>query len=336
MTEVTAPDGALRSTQKPDSAELELHLEEHRKELTAYAYRMLASTFEAEDAVQEAMLRAWRSYEGFEGRSQLRSWLYRITTNVCLDMLNGSQRRARPMDLGPAGTADPASLGDPLPEVTWIEPMPDGRVIPTNGDPAEVAELRESIRLAFVAALQHLPPNQRAVLILREVLRWKATEVAELLDTSVQSVNSALQRARTSLAATDVDATDPPSDEEHQALLTRYVDAFESYDMDKLTSLLHEDATWSMPPYQLWLQTHEDVAAWCLGPGIGCKDSKLIATTANGAPAYGQYKPSPDGGWEPWSLQVLEISGGQITGICFFLDTEHFFPLFDLPARLDA
>ena len=336
MTEVTAPEGGLEGPVKPGSAEFEHKLEEHRRELTAYAYRMLASTFEAEDAVQEAMLRAWRSYDGFEGRSELRSWLYRITTNVCLDMLNGTQRRARPMDLGPAGTADPANLGDPLPEVTWIEPMPDGRVLPSNGDPAEVAELRESIRLAFVAALQHLPPNQRAVLILREVLRWKATEVAELLDTSVQSVNSALQRARASLAATDVNATTQPSDEEQQALLARYVDAFERYDMDSLTSLLHEDATWSMPPYQLWLQTHEDVVNWCLGPGIGCKDSKLIPTTANGAPAYGQYKPSPDGGWEPWSLQVLEISGGQITGICFFLDTEHFFPLFGLPARLDA
>lgn len=336
MTEVTAPEGALGSAVKPGVAEFERNLEVHRKELTAYAYRMLASTFEAEDAVQEAMLRAWRSYDGFEGRSELRSWLYRITTNVCLDILSGAQRRARPMDLGPAGVADPANLGEPLPEVTWIEPLPDGRVIPSNGDPADVAELRESIRLAFVAALQHLPPNQRAVLILREVLRWKATEVAELLDTSVQSVNSALQRARASLAATDVAATAPPSDEEQQALLARYVDAFERYDMDKLTSLLHEDATWSMPPYQLWLQTHEDVVAWCLGPGIGCKDSKLIATSANGAPAYGQYKPSPDGGWEPWSLQVLEISGGQITGICFFLDTEHFFPLFGLPARLDA
>lgn len=336
MTEVTAPEGALGSALKPGAAEFERKLEEHRRALTAYAYRMLASTFEAEDAVQEAMLRAWRSHDGFEGRSELRSWLYRITTNVCLDMLSGAQRRARPMDLGPAGTADPANLGDPLPEVTWIEPLPDGRVIPSNGDPADVAELRESIRLAFVAALQHLPPNQRAVLILREVLRWKATEVAELLDTSVQSVNSALQRARASLATTDTGATTPLSDEEQQALLARYVDAFERYDMDKLTSLLHEDATWSMPPYQLWLQTHTDVVNWCLGPGIGCKDSKLIATSANGAPAYGQYKPSPDGGWEPWSLQVLEISGGQITGICFFLDTENFFPLFGLPARLDA
>jgi RNA polymerase sigma-70 factor (ECF subfamily) len=332
MTELSAPEGALDS---PISAE-RADLEQHRRELTAHAYRMLGSTFEAEDAVQEAMLRAWRSFEGFEGRAELRSWLYRITTNVCLDMLNGKERRARPMDLGPASTADPANLGDPLPEVTWIEPMPDGRVVPTDGDPAEVAELRESIRLAFVAALQHLPPNQRAVLILREVLRWKATEVAELLETSVQSVNSALQRARSSMEAADVTTTAPPDDEEQKALLARYVEAFERYDMDSLTSLLHEDATWSMPPYQLWLQTHEDVVAWCLGPGIGCKDSKLIPTSANGSPAFGQYKPSPDGGWEPWSLQVLEISGGEITGICFFLDTQKFFPLFGLPEHIDA
>ena len=332
MTELSAPEGVVDPAVVADRADIE----QHRRELTAYAYRMLGSTFEAEDAVQETMLRAWKSFEGFEGRAELRSWLYRITTNVCLDMLNGKERRARPMDLGPASTADPANLGDPLPEVTWIEPMPDGRVVHSDGDPAEVAELRESIRLAFVAALQHLPPNQRAVLILREVLRWKATEVAELLETSVQSVNSALQRARASMEAIDVSSTTPPEDDEQKELLARYVDAFERYDMESLTSLLHEDATWSMPPYQLWLQTHEDVVAWCLGPGIGCKDSRLIPTTANGAPAFGQYKPSPDGGWEPWSLQVLEISGGEITGICFFLDTQKFFPLFGLPARLDA
>ena len=331
MTDTSAPEALQEGT-----AGISPALEQHRRELTAHAYRMLGSTFEAEDAVQETMLRAWKGYDAFEGRSELRSWLYRITTNVCLDMLNGSQRRARPMDLGPAGTADPANLGDPLPEVTWIEPMPDGRVLPESGDPSEVAELRESIRLAFVAALQHLPPNQRAVLILREVLRWKAAEVAELLDTSVQSVNSALQRARATLSDLDTSKVTKPGDGDEEALLARYVDAFERYDMDALTSLLHQDATWSMPPYQLWLQTHEDVVAWCLGPGIGCKGSKLIPTSANGAPAFGQYKPSPDGGWEPWSLQVLETSGGEITGICFFLDTEHFFPLFGLPDRLDA
>jgi RNA polymerase sigma-70 factor (ECF subfamily) len=214
--------------------------------------------------------------------------------------------------------------------------VPDERVVPEDADPAEVAESRETIRLAFVAALQHLPPNQRAVLILHEVLRWKASEVAELLETSVASVNSALQRARATLQAADVDALSEPDDEEQRALLARYVDAFERYDMDSLTSLLKQDATWNMPPYELWLQTHDDIRRWCLGPGIGCRDSRLLPTTANGSPAFGQYKPAPDGGHEPWSLQVLEISGGRIAGITFFLDTASLFPLFGLPPRLEA
>jgi RNA polymerase sigma-70 factor (ECF subfamily) len=241
------------------------------------------------------------------------------------------------MDLGPSQAADIVNLGDPLSEVTWIEPMPDGRIIPSSADPAEVAELRESVRLAFVAALQHLPPRQRAVLILREVLRWKATEVAELLGSSVASVNSALQRARAALDANGPTAAPPskPMDDDQRQLLKRYVDAFERYDLDSLTALLVEDATWSMPPYALWLVGHPDIRRWCLGPGIGCKDSRLIATTANGSPAYGQYKPSPDGGLEPWALQVLEVGDGRISGVCFFLDTARFFPLFGLPARLE-
>jgi RNA polymerase sigma-70 factor (ECF subfamily) len=319
------------------SGELELRLEQHRVELTAYAYRMLGSAFEAEDAVQETMLRAWRSYEGFEGRAALRSWLYRIATNVCLDMLSGSQRRARPMDLAGPQSADTA-LGEVLPETTWILPVPDGRVLPAGGDPADRAVERETIRLAFVAALQHLPPKQRAVLVLREVLRWKAEEVAELLETTVASVNSALQRARSTLAASHVETArrDEPMDDEHRALLARYVDAFERYDMDALTSLLHEDATWSMPPYELWLQTHLDIRKWCLGPGVACRGSRLVATTANGSPAFGQYKPSPDGGFEAWSLQVVEMSGDRISGICFFLDTPSLFPLFGLPLRLEG
>jgi RNA polymerase sigma-70 factor (ECF subfamily) len=310
-------------------------LEQHRVELTAYAYRMLGSAFEAEDAVQETLMRAWRGFEGFEGRSAVRSWLYRIATNVCLDMLSGSQRRARPMELAPATSAD-TPLGPALPEATWIMPVPDGRVLPTEGDPAETVEMRETIRLAFVAALQHLPPRQRAVLILREVLRWKAAEVADLLDTSVASVNSALQRARATLASTDVEATDPGRmDEEQRALLGRYVEAFERYDLDSLTSLLHEDASWSMPPHELWLQTHDDIIRWCLGPGIGCRGSRLVPTMANGAPAFGQYKPGRDG-LEPWSLQVIEgVSGDRITGIMFFLDTATLFPLFGLPPRLE-
>jgi RNA polymerase sigma-70 factor, ECF subfamily len=312
-------------------------LERHRTELTAYAYRMLGSAFEAEDAVQETLLRAWRSFDRFEGRAALRSWLYRIATNVCLDMLTGRERRARPMELSPATTAD-SPLGEPLPESAWILPIPDGRVLPADGDPADVAESRETIRLAFVAALQHLPPRQRAVLILREVLRWTASEVAELLETSVASVNSALQRARSTLGATDVDATLPsePMDDAQRALLARYVDAFERYDLDSLTSLLREDASWSMPPYELWLRTHDDIRRWCLGPGIGCRGSRLIPTVANGSPAFGQYKPGgAEGSLEPWALQVLEVSAGRIAGISFFLDTASLFPLFGLSPRLE-
>jgi RNA polymerase sigma-70 factor (ECF subfamily) len=327
--------GKGRSSVLQAAPEFEALLEPFRRELTAHCYRMLGSTFEAEDAVQETMLRAWRGLERFEGRASLRSWLYRIATNVCLDTLSGRERRARPMDLGPAGTAD-SPLGDPLPEVTWIEPIPDDRVLPPNGDPAEAAEQKESIRLAFVAALQHLPPKQRAVLILREVLRWRADEVAELLETSVQSVNSALQRARATLASsrlTDERAAGPTG-EEQRKLVERYVNAFESYDMDSLTSLLRQDAMWNMPPYELWLQTHDDIVRWCLGPGIGCRGSRLVPIEANGQPAFGQYKPGSGGILEPWSVQVLDISGDRLGGITFFLDTARLFLLFGLPPRL--
>jgi RNA polymerase sigma-70 factor (ECF subfamily) len=337
MSEMATRDEAAQGATRPGSPALEPLLEQHRIELTAYAYRMLGSAFEAEDAVQETLLRAWRALDRFEGRASIRSWLYRIATNVCLDMLKGRERRALPVDLGPSKTAD-APLGDALPEATWIEPIPDARVLPGSGDPAELAESREKIRLAFVAALQHLPPRQRAVLILREVLRWKATEVAELLDTTVTSVNSVLQRARAALATSDLSATDQaaPMDDERRKLLARYVDAFERYDMDSLTALLREDATWSMPPYELWLRGHLDIRRWCLGPGIGCRGSRLIPTSANGSPAFGQYKPDGTGrGYEPWSLQVLEVSGGRIGGISFFLDTGRWFPLFGLPPRLE-
>jgi RNA polymerase sigma-70 factor (ECF subfamily) len=338
MAGVAASGNRGGSTATRGAEDLQDLLEQHRVELTAYAYRMLGSAFEAEDAVQETLLRAWKGFDGFEGRAALRSWLYRIVTNVCLDMLSGRARRARPMDLGPAGTAEEHLLGDRLPEVTWIEPIPDGRALPTGGDPAEMAESRESIRLAFVAALQHLPARQRAVLILREVLRWKASEVAELLETSVPSVNSALQRARATLASADLETGGArrPMDEEQRALLARYVDAFERYDMDSLTSLLLEDASWSMPPYELWLQTHDDIRRWCLGPGIGCRGSRLVPVEANGMPAYGQYKPSDrEGILEPWSLQVVEVSGDRIAGITFFLDTRRLFPMFGLPPQLE-
>jgi RNA polymerase sigma-70 factor (ECF subfamily) len=338
MTEATVDGAPARPAQAlPERSELDARLETHRTELTAYCYRMLGSAFEAEDAVQETFIRAWRAYDQFEGRAALRSWLYKIATNVCLDMKGASQRRALPVDMNPARTAD-QPLGPVLPESAWIEPVPDDRTIAPGGDPADVAVARESIRLAFVAALQHLPPKQRAVLILREVLRWKAEEVATLLETSVASVNSALQRARATLAQKDLVESDPTPaelDAEQEALLGRYVRAFEQYDMDALTDLLNEDARWSMPPYELWLQTHADIVQWCLGPGIGCQGSRLIPIQASGAPGFAQYKPDPDGGWLPWSLQVLQIEGDRIAGITFFLDTERFFPLFGLPPRLD-
>ncbi len=307
-------------------------------ELTAYCYRMLGSAFDAEDAVQETLVRAWNGFDRFEGRAALRSWLYRIATNVSLDMLNGRARRARPMDLGPAHEPDASAL-NALPEATWVQPMPDSLVV-ADGDPAEVTLARETLRLAFVAALQHLPPKQRAVLILREVLRWKASEVAALLETSVASVNSALQRARATLEASNMSAADttPSVDAADATLLARYVEAFERYDMDALTSLIHEDAMQSMPPYELWLSGREDILRWWVGPGAGCRGSRVIPTkAANGAPAFGQYKPSATGeGWEPWALQVLEVAGGQIVEFTFFLDTEAVFPLFGLPPRLDS
>jgi RNA polymerase sigma-70 factor, ECF subfamily len=317
---------------------VEQRLEQHRAELTGYAYRMLGSTFEAEDAVQETMVRAWKSIDRFEGRAALRSWLYRIATNVCLDALNGRQRRARPMDLGPAGSAEGEFNAGVLPEAAWLEPIPDSRTIAAEADPAELAASRETLRLAFVNALQHLPPRQRAVLILREVLRWQATEVAELLDTSVASVNSALQRARAQLADNDLTPDTPvaPLDDDQRELLDRYVAAFEQYDMDALTSLLQEDATLSMPPFDLWLQGTDQIRAWFLGHGIDCKGSRLLPVNANGSPGFAQYRPSPQGGWEPWALQVLEISDGRIAHLNSFLDTQRLFPLFGLPARLDA
>ena len=307
-------------------------LERHRTELTAYCYRMLGSAFEAEDAVQETMTRAWRALDRFERRSALRTWLYRIASNVCLDMLGASQRRARPMDLTAPGSAEVFSLV-PLPETTWIEPVPTGRVLPATGDPGDLAQARESLRLAFVAVLQHLPPRQRAVLILREALGWSAAEVAGLLDTTVASVNSALQRARATLAAHDIDEAAPsrPEDPAQRELLDRYVDAFQRYDMDALAAVVHEDATQSMPPYDLWLRGRDDVFAWWVGPGHECRGSVLVPAPANGMPAWGQYKPAPGGGYRPWSVHVVQVEGDRITDLTFFLDTGRLFPLFGLP-----
>ncbi len=296
---------------------------------------MLGSAFESEDAVQETLVRAWRGYDRFEGRAALRSWLYKIATNVCLDMLKGRERRARPMDFGPAGAPvlENASLRD---EVPWLEPVPDELVV-SGADPAEIAAARESVRLALVSALQHLPPRQRAALILCEVLRWQASEVAELLDTSVASVNSALQRARATLDTRELVPGDVVTlDRADRELLERYVDAFQRYDMEALTALIREDATQSMPPYDLWLAGRDDIITWWFGPGIGCQGSRVLAAgSANGAPAFAQYKPAEGGGYEPWALQVLELAPGGIADFSFFLDTERLFPLFGLPLRLD-
>jgi RNA polymerase sigma-70 factor (ECF subfamily) len=317
-------------------------LEEYRRPLTGYCYRMLGSAFEAEDAVQETMVRAWKNAGSFEGRSAVRSWVYRIATNVCLDMLRGRQRRARPMDMGPSRRPDD-DLGAPLPENAWVTPIPDDRVLPPDGNPEELAVARESIRLAFVTALQHLPPRQRAVLILREVLRWQASEVAELLDTSVASVNSALQRARATLAGRAPDETasggSPPPAEvmspAQQELLARYVEAFEQYDITALVALLHDDAVMTMPPYNFWLQGPSEMGRFFLGQGVGCRGSRLLATAANGQAAFGSYKPDPHGGWTPWAVQVIDIAGGRIVGHHNFLDTD-LFAVFGLPARLEG
>jgi RNA polymerase sigma-70 factor, ECF subfamily len=312
-------------------------LELYRRELTGYCYRMLGSGFEAEDAVQDTMLRAWRSSGQFEGRSSVRAWLYRIATNVCMDMLRGRKRRARPMELGPSSPPDESHLGDVLPEHLWISPIADARVLPEDGDPAEIAVARDTIRLAFVTALQHLPPRQRASLILCEVLRWQAAEVAALLGTSVPAVNSALQRARATLAAIP-DAARPHTVPASQAkLLDRYLTAFERYDVSSLVTLLHEDAVQSMPPFAMWIQGAREIGEWMVQPGpSACRGSRLVPARANGSPAFGQYRPDPEGGYKPWALQVVETSGDLISELYFFLDADALFPAFGLPAQLPA
>jgi len=328
---------SIRETSPPFSLAPD-DLEPYRRELTGYCYRMLGSGFEAEDAVQETMLRAWRKAEGFEGRSSVRSWLYRIATNVCIDMQRQVQRRARPMDMGPASPPVESLLGPPLPEATWVTPIADARVAPEGSDPSEIALYRQSIRLAFVTALQNLPARQRAALILCEVLRWPVAEAAELLDTSVPAVNSALQRARATLRTLPAQ-TEEALDAPHTELLERYVDAFERYDIERLVTLLRQDAVQSMPPFALWLQGAANIGRWMLEPApSACRGSRLLPATANGCPAFGQYRPDPAGGYAPWALQVLEISGGQITGMAFFLDLldpERLFPAFGLPLHLD-
>jgi RNA polymerase sigma-70 factor (ECF subfamily) len=318
-------------------------LETHRSALTGHCYRMLGSPMDAEDAVQETMVRAWQNLGRFEGRSSVRTWLYRIATNVCLDALASRSRRARPIEEGPAGT-----IGDDLetrPRTHWLEPIPDAEALPADSDPYELTVLRQSIRLAFVAALQHLPARQRAALILSEVLGWSAAEVAECLDTSTAAINSALQRARATLASRNVSSNpvealrgtgsggDELSDQE-STLVERYVEAFHRYDVDGLVALLRDDAALSMPPFTLWLQGPDAIRAWLLGRGAGCRGSRLVATRACGSPAFAQYRPDPAGGHIPWSLTVLELAGGRIRHWNAFLDTANLFPRFGLPDRL--
>ncbi|HUZ25247.1 MAG TPA: sigma-70 family RNA polymerase sigma factor [Streptosporangiaceae bacterium] len=309
-------------------------LEVYRRELTGYCYRMLGSAFEAEDAVQDTLVRAWQAADRFEGRSSARSWLYRIATNVCLDMLRGRSRRARPMELGPSMPPEESSLARMLPEHGWVSPIADSRVLSEDSDPAEIVVARESIRLAFVTALQHLPPRQRAALILCEVLRWQTSETADLLGTSVAAINSALQRARATLAAVPEESRPDRADDDHGELLAQYVDAFERYDVDMLVTLLHEDAIQSMPPFAMRLAGARDIGAWMLGPGRECRGSRLLPVAACGTAAFGQYRVDPAGGHAPWALQVLEISGDRISGFHTFLDAAASFPAFGLPAHL--
>lgn len=305
-------------------------LEAQRTALTGHCYRMLGSAMDAEDAVQETLLRAWRGLERFDGRSSLRTWLYRIATNVCLDALADRGRRARPLEEGPVGTVNDELIERP--RTHWLEPVPDARVIPAESNPAEAAMLRQSIRLAFVSALQHLPPKQRAALLLTEVLGWSAAEVAETIETTVPAVNSALQRARATMAARNLPDSPNELTEHQRTLVDRFFAAFESYDVDAIASMLAEDAVMSMPPFTLWLQGEDSIRGWLLGRGAGCRGSRLVPTAACGLPAFGQYR---NGGKQPWALVVLELQSARIASMTYFLDTSTLFPLFGLPLQLD-
>jgi RNA polymerase sigma-70 factor (ECF subfamily) len=301
------------------------------RELTGYCYRMLGSPFDAEDAVQDTMVRAWREFDRFEGRSSLRTWLHRIATNVCIDMLRKRSRRTVPMDLQPPTRAQGAQIPQPLNERTWVLPIQDAKLADGQADPAEQVVSRETVRLAFVAALQRLTPRQRAALILRDVLQHSAAETAELLGTSVASANSALQRARAAVPSIDEDEAAPVGAE--PALLNEYVAAFESYDVPRLTALLRSDAVNSMPPLPLWLSGQDEIRVWMLGPGSECRGSRLLPTTANSCSAFAQYRPDGRGGYHTWALQVLETDGSLITGLHCFVFPE-LFTNFGFPATL--
>jgi RNA polymerase sigma-70 factor (ECF subfamily) len=324
----------------------EQELERLRPSLTGYCYRMLGSGFEAEDATQETMVRAWRRADSLAEPAAMKSWVFRIATNVCLDQIEGRKRRARPIDLAQVGTAE-TPVGAPLPETAWVLPVADGQVVDPAADPAAHLADRETLRLAFVAALQHLPARQRVVLVLREVLHWSAKEVAELLETSVASVNSALQRARATLdelALGDAEAPARPSEEDERQLLEQYLEAFAEYDIDRIVALLRYDVVFDMPPLTLWVRGPEQVGEFMLGQGAGCRGSKLIATAANGCPAFAAYKPDPESGeWVPWSLTLLELVNGDeggpaVAGVHNFLQPflPSLFTSFALPDRLTA
>jgi RNA polymerase sigma-70 factor, ECF subfamily len=313
-------------------------LEAHRPALTGHCYRMLGSVVDAEDAVQEAMLRAWKGLDRFKEQSSLKTWLYRIATHVCLDTLSSAdRRRIRPVASSDTpGTVHPDMELPKQPRERWVEPIPDALALPAEAeaDPAERAILRESIRLAFVAALQYLPPRQRAALLLTQVLGFSAAETAETLEMTVPAVNSALQRARATLDTRNPAVVPRALSAEQTKLVARYVEAFEKYDVAALTALLHEEATLSMPPYDLWLQGHESIAAWLSSFGMGCKGSRLVPVQAcGGTPAFAQYR---DGGITPWALLMLELDDDHITSMTSYLDVETLFPRFGLPMQLTS
>jgi RNA polymerase sigma-70 factor (ECF subfamily) len=310
------------------------------RELSGYCYRMLGSPFDAEDAVQETMVRAWQELAHFEGRSSLRTWLHRIATNVCIDMLRGRGRRAVPMDLQPPSPGDGSQIGSPLIERGWVLPIADAWIQAESPDPAQQVVARETVRLAFVAALQCLTPRQRAVLILRDVLQFSAAESAELLDTTVASANSALQRARVAMPVADTaraEVTAEPAEDvvpgRDHALLEEYVAAFEAYDVPRLTSLLRSDAVESMPPFAMWLRGVDDIGQWMLGPAAECRGSRLLPTAANGCAAFAQYRSNGSGGHSPWSIQVVEIDGDRISAIHCYAMPE-LFAAFGFPSAL--
>lgn len=299
-------------------------LEPFRTELTGYCYRMLGSGFEAEDAVQETLVRAWKA--GYDAeRASVRTWLYRIATNICIDMLRSPQRRALAVDLSPAAQPG-ADIGAPLAEQVFVHPVPDALVLPEDA-----AVRRETVRLAFVAALQHLPPLQRAVLILRDVLAWQAAEVAGLLDTTVASVNSALQRARATLKVVDPGEPLRPADQAQRSLLARYCAAFEQHDVETLVALLHEDATMSMPPFSWWLRGRDAIAAVLRVPGASCEGARLVPVAANGSPAFWQTRPDENGVHQPFGLVFLDVRDGLVTSSTTFLDAERLVRLFGPP-----